>query len=100
MTASGTKQTCRPVRLMSAFGGRPDMPFKRANFRLWTHFGHGHSRTSAHISALYQFDFPELRQTHALIGLPAAMSKMVADCEVLYIPVFLAQAKMAEGFLP
>jgi hypothetical protein len=30
------------------------------------------------------------RQTHALIGSPAAMSKMLADCEVLYIPVFLA----------
>ena len=47
----------------------------------------------------YQFDFPELGQTHVLIGLPAAISKTVADCEVLYIPVFLARAKMAEGFL-
>jgi len=40
-----------------------------------------------------------LRQTHARIALPAAISKMVADCEVLYIPVFVARAKMAEGFL-
>jgi hypothetical protein len=37
------------------------------------------------------------RQTHALIGSPAAMSKMLADCEVLYIPVFLARAKMAKA---
>jgi hypothetical protein len=35
----------------------------------------------------------------ALLGLPAAISKTVADCEVLYIPVFWARAKMAEGFL-
>ena len=27
------------------------------------------------------------------------MSKMVADCEVLYIPVFLARAKNGEAFL-
>ena len=40
-----------------------------------------------------------LRQTHARIALPAAISKMVADCEVLYIPVFVARTKMAEGFL-
>ena len=27
------------------------------------------------------------------------MAKMLADCEVLYIPVFLAWANMGEGFL-
>jgi len=27
------------------------------------------------------------------------MSKISADCEVLYIPVFLAWANMGEGFL-
>ena len=39
------------------------------------------------------------RQTHALIGSPAAVAKMLADCEVLYTPVFLAWANMGEGFL-
>ncbi len=38
-----------------------------------------------------------VKQTHALIGSPAAMSKMLADCEVLYIPVFLARAKMVKA---
>jgi len=27
------------------------------------------------------------------------VAKMLADCEVLYIPVFLAWANMGEGFL-
>jgi hypothetical protein len=38
-------------------------------------------------------------QTHALIGWRAAMSKMLAHCEVLYIPVSVARAKMAKAFL-
>jgi len=29
----GTRRTCRPFRLVSASGGRPDMSFKPANFR-------------------------------------------------------------------
>jgi hypothetical protein len=40
---------------------------------------------------------PSSSQTHPLIGSRAAMSKMLADCEVLYIPVFLARAKMAKA---
>jgi len=39
-------------------------------------------------------------QADALIGSPATMSKILADCEVRYIPVFLARAKMMKGFLP
>lgn len=42
---------------------------------------------------------PSSPQTHPLIGSRAAMSKMLADCEVLYIPVFLVRAKMAKAFL-
>lgn len=41
---------------------------------------------------------PAARQTHALMGSLLAMSKMSADCEVVYSPVLLARARMAEGF--
>src|SRR4030088_991637 len=54
---------------------------RRSFHTAWSQFGHGHSPTSAHISAILPIRFPRLRQTHALIGLPATMSKMVADCE-------------------
>ncbi|WP_347337135.1 hypothetical protein [Bradyrhizobium lablabi] len=40
---------------------------------------------------------PASRQTHALIGLSAAMSKMLPGCEIHYIPVFLAWAKIAKA---
>ena len=46
----GTKRTCRPYRLMSAFGGRSDMPFKRSNFRQMT-LGQDPNRTSVGFNA-------------------------------------------------
>jgi hypothetical protein len=71
-SALGTFRTCPTSPMMSGHCAREDM--------IWD-------------------TQPSSSQTHPLISSRAAMSKMLADCEVLYIPVFLARAKMAKAFL-